>query len=210
MKKTLIFIAFIFLFTCGCFNQKVNQSDYAIFLSNSDSTLVSHFPKEIHTDFYNMVRRTDKNKNDIGFLVYLYHVSIDFDSLIRQMNQISIAKYDSGDSCLLIVNRFETDSSDFKSQKAIITDSSLIDKECYQGLYPIPNFIDYETSSPHSGIKLPKGYKIYLLEGKSRIPDKKYKLKENPQMPDNWKNGYSKGVAINKDEKTVIYWGIIW
>lgn len=29
-------------------------------------------------------------------------------------------------------------------------------------------------------------------------------------MPKGWKNGYSKGICVNKKERVVIYWLIIW
>ena len=55
-----------------------------------------------------------------------------------------------------------------------------------------------------------KDFEIYVLESKFGNHFKEFNLKPNSQMPVNWKNGYSKGFAVDKLNKIVIYWGIIW
>ena len=49
-----------------------------------------------------------------------------------------------------------------------------------------------------------------MIEAKSGKYFKNFDILPNPQMPLDWQNGYSKGLAINKKRKTIIYWGIIW
>ena len=46
--------------------------------------------------------------------------------------------------------------------------------------------------------------------GKKDESGEEFKMTPNPQMPANWKNGYSKGIAVNRGKKTLIYWGVIW
>ncbi len=45
------------------------------------------------------------------------------------------------------------------------------------------------------------------------VKEKKYEAfgnMEEGHMPEEWKHGYSKGVAINKEKKEAIYWIEIW
>jgi hypothetical protein len=35
-------------------------------------------------------------------------------------------------------------------------------------------------------------------------------MKPAYQMPKQWQNGYSKGIAISKEKRTVVYWTVIW
>ena len=53
-------------------------------------------------------------------------------------------------------------------------------------------------------------FDIYILEAKSGNYFKEFELLPNPQMPKEWENGYSKGIAINSKNKTLIFWGLIW
>ena len=51
---------------------------------------------------------------------------------------------------------------------------------------------------------------IYVLEsGKGKYLEK-YDLPPSPQMPNSWKNGYSKGVSVSEKRKMAIYWSIAW
>lgn len=84
--------------------------------------------------------------------------------------------------------------------------------------YPVPFF---ETENlERIGVKsgdifsnknisgLSSDFVIYVLDSKSGIYWKGLKL--NKYMPDDWKNGYSKGVCINHKKGLTIYWLIIW
>lgn len=85
-----------------------------------------------------------------------------------------------------------------------------IEKKCIGNMFPIPNFIDYPKVSPTDTFALGNSFTIYILEAKPGIHFDKYDLRPFDHMPNKWKNGYSKGMALSETQRTVIYWGLIW
>lgn len=209
MLKKIIFV-FILAFIISCNSQSVSKiilEKYSLMKKEFNDKDVDHFPNSI-TFPYNLIENKNKSKNDICLLLYQYDAEEkDIDSVLTKN---AIAKYDSDNECLLIVNRFQTlENRDFDIEVEI-TDSTKINRNCYKGLYPIPSFIDYQYPNAENDIKLDKDFKIYVLEAKPGNFYKKFNLSPNPQMPKEWENGFSKGIAISKSKKTIIYWSIIW
>jgi len=67
-------------------------------------------------------------------------------------------------------------------------------------LYPFPNLINRKTF---------KNYRIIFYEFKKGKFLTGKKLKENKNLNDEWKHGYSRGIAINK-ENEYTFWTQIW
>jgi hypothetical protein len=129
--------------------------------------------------------------------------------ILEKIKKTSIAKYSSTADCLLIVNRFETFETDDKLEVPKI-DSTKLENECEVDLLPIPNFIDYHYLNKKNDLKLDEDFEIYVLESDRGNHFETFKLGQAPQMSTKWKNGYSKGIAVNEKKKTVIFWSIIW
>lgn len=111
---------------------------------------------------------------------------------------------------MLIVNRFETIETN-ENQTIPIIDSALLNRKCYSNKYPIPNFVNYEKYNRDKALGLDDTFVIYVLESKNvKSWGNEFDMGPAEQMPDNWKNGYSKGVAISQEKQTVIYWTVIW
>jgi hypothetical protein len=206
-------IAMSFLIT-SCNGQAHNtrtNKKYLKYKNEFDKELTKHFPHNLSSYPNEIIRSTDTLKNNICFMLYEYDVQKDkLDSIAKKVYNLSIAKYKSNDSCLLIVNRFETMKSYENRTVVEIKDSSKINQDCFKNLYPIPNFINYNSPNRDSELKLTDDFDIYILEAKSGNHWKEYKVLPNPQMPDKWKNGYSRGIALNKEKNIIIYWAIIW
>jgi hypothetical protein len=226
MKKVSFIVVFLCQFLMGSCNNldSRNSGDktsfdtsnivtYRKFRRNFDVKLIDHFPSAIITDTcYKLTSKTDKQKNDVGLLLYNYVVNKrTIDSIEENLKRKSIlAKYVSSDSCLLVVNRFETRETSENGTTPEIKDTAQINRDCYERRYPVPNFIECKYSTKGSATKLDSTFVIYVLEARSGKFFPKYDLKPSPQMPVKWKNGYSKGIAISEQRKTVIYWGILW
>lgn len=213
--KILSIIIMLILTSCKNEANKLNNSKanqrYIDFKKDFDSSFVRHFPESILSERSFFTSKMNISKNDVGF--YLYEYDVEESSIYKIMSENqkrAIAKYNSQDSILFIVNRYETIQT-YKYREAVsIEDSIYLIDNFFLNFYPIPNFIDYENAKKSKGIWIPKGYKIYVLEAKPGVSYKEFELLPNPQMPENWKNGFSRGIAINEKEKTVIYWGVIW
>lgn len=214
MKKLNVLLLLILIAFNSCrdkrtFNGVANQR-YLTLKNQFDSTLVNHFPAKLNSTDNFTVSNSNLNKNDVGLFLFEYNVSIkSINDIEKKIVQQSKGIYGSADFCLLIVNRFETKRTKDSVEVVIIKDSSLIDKSCYNKLLPIPNFIDFSISAGRD-FWMDKDFKIYVLNAISGKSHKRFLLQPNPQMPKEWENGFSKGIAINNVKNTVIYWSIIW
>ncbi|WP_161627176.1 hypothetical protein [Flavobacterium subsaxonicum] len=195
---------------CGCNGQSNSQNKYLKSKSEFNDSLTEHFPNELATYPREIIKDKNISKNNFCFILYEYKANLNkVDSVLNSIRDISIGKYSSKDPCLLIVNRFETIDT-YENRKVVeITDSLKVNRDCYKNFYPTPNFINYNSSSKSNGF-LDKEFELYVLGAKSGNFWKEYNLKPNPQMPIEWANGYSKGVAVSLDKKTLIYWFIVW
>lgn len=219
MKRHLTFVFFILLVFESCSQKALENSEgktldkdeYAEYKRDFDFEFINHFPLKVIFPEYLIVNRTNKEKNDVGLILYQYGLNLGIIDTIESkvIKNGFLAKYKSTDSCLLVVNRFETFETHKNVVKPPIIDSSLVDRKCYEKKYPIPNFIDYSLPNTKIGLKLDDSFDLFVFEAKPK-PNNRFELQPSPQMPSNWKNGYSKGVAISKRNKTVIYWAIIW
>jgi hypothetical protein len=209
MKNLVIlFSALFFLISC---DRNYNIENYLNFKSTFDKKLIDQFPDKLICSSYGMYSHTNTEKNDVGFFLYQkFKETKTIDSLINSYENTAIKKYTSKDKCLLIVNRFETKETHENIEPLKISDSSRLYLECEKELFPIPNFIVYNKSNANNYLKLDDSFTIYVLESKAGNNFNKFNLKPFLQMPEKWRNGYSKGIAISKQNMEVIYWSIVW
>lgn len=189
-------------------------------LAKFETNFVDHFPNQITTPTYTLLSSENTIRGFVGLLLYEY--KIDIDSLVelqKEFESRAIAHYKSDANCLLVINRFDTDETYVYPKLIILPDSVVVNKLCYEGLFPIPKFFNYENevSNPSRKIadnsqdyeaSLPPDFDIYVIEAKAGDYFEKYDLIPNRQMPNGWKNGYSKGVAISKDHQSIAYWSV--
>jgi len=187
-------------------------------LKKFDKAFINHFPTSIVTPFNTIISAENIERGFIGILLYEYDMDEDSLTVIEnKMQHKAMKNYKSEDDCLLVINRFDTDETFGYPEKIVLPNSALVNRTCYQGLLPIPKFFKYRNEFLNSIEKenfeesetmLPLGFNIYVLEAKPGIYSEKYDLIPNRQMPDGWKNGYSKGVAISQKHRCVIYWSV--
>lgn len=202
-NKIVLFLLLLISFT-SCNNDQIrnkkSDEDYLEALGRMDPQLTDHFPSKIITTNYSTHYVKKVENNEVYLIHYVYNVSDnDLKSARRFTRSKSIAHYNANDSCLLIINRNETKQ-----------DSLIMDSNCYIDKVPVPRFKDVIHPQSSNYIKLNSNYVLYVIEANSKDFYRTYNLKPNESMPNNWKNGYSKGIAINEKEKTIIYWITIW
>ncbi len=133
-----------------------------------------------------------------------------FTNINARIENDAIVKYPSDKNCLLVLNRFATHQNYGYPEKHEI-DTNLINRDCYDNLYPIPNFSNFSKyQSNETECKLTKDFTVYVLEAKTGKFLDRNKLTLGTYMPKNWKNGFSKGVAISNEREVIIFWVIIW
>lgn len=172
-----------------------------------DSNLISHFPSFLGDNdvYYNDV---NLNINNISFQIYSSNISsIKIDSIESKVKQQSKKSYSENDSCLFIVNKFLNEDNYLSDYKITKSDKSI---QCNKEYLPVPNFWNFKIYQGNNKSKFSEDFHIYVLDAKPGIYWTKNALKPSESMPNGWENGYSKGVAISKEKRIIIYWLIIW
>lgn len=188
------------------------ELDYEECKNNFNKKLIDHFPEKVeNSDHSSYSCKTNVKKNNFGLLLYEYGVNLERIKLIENSAKSkAISKYTSSDSCLLVVNRFETRETLENNDSPKILNKYLFKRSCYENKFPVPNFVDYENYTVYGETRLDNGFDLYVIEANSDYNFGNSEFGSNSQMPENWKNGYTKGIAINRGKSMVIYWGIIW
>jgi len=212
MKKIIIF-TFLFLIHNSCSN---NDPFWFLDIDNDYNKVkkefkdyIDFFPKYNQATCKVVTWSLDK-ETEFNLKVVFSFSKTEFEKILKNIKKKSIAQYSSSSKCLLVLNRFDTHEN-YGSPESDEIQNELIDLPCYKNLYPIPNFSVFsDYYSDKTTCKLKKGFSIYVLDAKPGFFLKQNKLTEGKYMPVYWKNGFSKGVAINEKERIAIYWIIIW
>lgn len=212
---SVVFILLIVSVFNGCGQNQPNTSQFYLEKKKDyEKKFVDQFPEKVSSssDSNRVFSYRYESKNDVALMLYEYGLPENELKLVGNRSQKqAVATYNYLDSCLLIVNRFETKKTMDNYELPDIKDSTLLDKECYHNKLPIPNFIIYEGDNGNPNFGLDNSFKIYVFEAKKKKSWlKEFNMKPAYQMPKQWQNGYSKGIAISEKKKTVIYWTVIW
>ncbi|RZJ72577.1 hypothetical protein [Flavobacterium sp.] len=206
MKKMLLLLLLLQFFISSCDNRnfliETSNKNFEAYKLDFDAKFFDQFPKKITSPYTDIISNTNRRKNDIGLFLYENDVPLNKINQFKQrVLNSAIATYKATDTCLLVVNRFETEESYKSFERVSSIDSLQIDRDCAIKNYPVPNFISSNYSATKNKIKLDESFDIYVFEAKSGNNFPNYTLQPSPQMPKKWGNGYSKGVAISEKKK---------
>lgn len=196
--KLSIFILVLTLQSCLNVTDPMHQAQYIAIYKAFDNKLVSHFPKKMPNNWVATSYSSPENVSEYMTTAELC-LSIQipskekFEELKKQLKKEAKVIKNSFDSCLLLVDSKENENS----------------KNC-NGLYPIPQQTIYDFDEMGNPALRLENTEVALLDYKSGkfLENKNLKAKET--LPENWKNGYSKGYAFNNKEQIIMYWLIIW
>lgn len=195
----------------------INKEYKTKYLDQFDANFINHFPDSITSSSYTLLNPNNVERGFIGLLLYEYKMNID--SLYKiesSLIQRGLPVYNSKSDSLLIINKFDTDETYLYPEKIILPNTINVNEICDCNSLPIPKFFKYtnnisnpENRKKNGKLLLPDNFNYYVLEAKAGNIQG-YDLSPNRQMPEKWKNGYSKGIGINAKEKSIIYWFIIF
>lgn len=161
--------------------------------ANSQFRIVSIFPERC--PLYNRCGITLIMEQDAEIIIELKKAYG-----LNEFNKISF----NGD-CNLVVNKYDS-----IADCEIYLDSLVL---CSDRLKPTPNFPRIlnksKTRITPSVIDINQ-FDIYIIEAIPGLFLDKENLSNGQCMPSDWKNGFSRGVAINETNNNVIYWLEIW
>lgn len=205
-------IVLFILIVSGCF--QLPDPDYTTRLKKIPAFFIDHFPNQLPNDRPStFTTNTDTTNQCIYYFLMLY----DLDSILKldtsNLDQQALATYHAEDTNLITIKR-EAVTYWNPEKKKYYTDT-IRDNKYY---YPVPYF---ETKTLHfyeGDIKdiysdetpsgLSKDFMLYVFD--FNTGNFWQGLKPLNYLPEGWKNGYTKGVAINKSKKVVIHWFVVW
>lgn len=223
MKKSLIILPFVIsVFTASCQNvetEKKIQNRYQVSFETLKPVMVDHFPEQLPDSsiFLTTFPKKDHTKMfgfapDMVILCKTYSQS-QYQERKHHFQGLSNNIYTSDDSSLLLIFSYadviEIDGMTYSNQESPQRQELAKHNVNMASSLPVPIFnIDEYKSNTRSG--LPLDFKIHVLTAKpGKFIDEKY-LEECECLPDKWKHGYSKGVAMSDEKNTVIYYLFIW
>ncbi len=210
MTKIILGSLFI-LFSCGCRVESDYNSAYKNERSNLQvyftDSLLHHIPEETLNPFrlISVFPERCPMYNRCGVIILLKHDESYIANLKRKYGLKDLLKINFLDSCNLIVNKHDSIVACREYLNSI--------SNCKKLLLPIPD-LDRIVNNSKTIVK-PESinlgeYDIFVLEASPGhyINDKF--LSNGQCMPNEWRNGFSRGLAINEQNSKVIYWLEIW
>ncbi len=173
-----------------------HQAQYIKCYKSFDKELVDHLPKKVPSNcFYTSYGSPEYINEYSSSTNLIIEIRITSKEKFKRQKNALIADAKivkkSSDNCLLVV-----DCEDNKN---------LPHCDVY---YPIPQETIYDFESD-KWIKQ-ENCEVALIDYKpGKFVKSKY-LTEKEYLPNNWRNGYSKGYSFDNSKQTITYWLIIW
>lgn len=192
--KITYFKLFIFLTLLSC-GQNQKEDAFLEGINVFNPKLIEHFPTTIPVQ--------EERQFVLGYPAGSYAKGMAYAILSYKTDSIEIA------NALLYLQTKKINGLIPKDNAFIIIGDSL-DYSKKSNAIPIPNFEICEKDYGPNSIRLTEYFKIYVIESEAgRFIEKRY-LTDKNKVPENWKNGFSRGLAINDQEKEIIYWLCVW
>lgn len=193
-------------------NQSINDFNEKIEEQTTLKSIINYFPNENLANYLSLslsLPLNEKNRQR-GFAVLICELE---DHLKSNLNDyICIKNYEDDEKFIVNMN-FRKDYQLDQTQNFYFTNE-----------YPVPNFHieDWQLGSTridtvinkkryvYNKYVVPTDMKVYIMEA---CNGSFWKIESNDFRPSSlgeWKNGYTKGVAISESANKIIYYFIIW
>lgn len=207
----LILFALMITFLLGC-NSEFKKLRFEDGIEYFDPKLLVHFPEMIPIKYsQHVVSENISNSHPHVWLMY-YSEKTKLDSLVAALDNVALVKYESDDSCLLVIDKHlnEKNWREYDKNRRVPKKMVYDDKLCHKDKLPVPNFYSETWRNSHRSSVGLEGFELYVLEAKSGIFMDSTRLPNGLYTPKGWTHGFSRGVALNKETNVVIYWADIW
>lgn len=229
MKKIIIPVIIIFVIS-ACHNnyykrlQEEDNANYKKRLSYFCDSLVIHFPEKLklgNYNSYNNIQYKDSLKrlltefSDSRYFCEIHYDSIEYKEREKYYEQLKQKELSVNDNNLwLIVDDGGEPINTPYYMNEQYSNFSLLDEliehnKSIKNGYPVP-FFEIEEYKAKTLCNLNENFTLYILGyGTGKFLADGY-LYECPYLPNEWKHGYSRGVAVNDKENIIIYWITVW
>lgn len=210
MFKYLFFGLILILFNISCFYD--SNTDYRNNLNKVPKVLTEHFPQNLRDDKnFSLIMNLDTSSQCLSF--FLFDFSAEDTSCMEKVekNKSFLQKFSAVDSNLIVVKRQTTlywNPEKFRDFSTAPLGNRNLPIPYFESIKNPSNKFTNNLFSSTSESGLEKGFTFYVLDYK---PGKFWEgLKDLDYMPVGAKNGYSRGLAFNRESKVIVYWFIVW
>lgn len=222
MRNIIILPFIIIVLAVACQNVDVSkqiQERYNKSIRFFESDIVDHFPTELtdSSGYSTTVPKTDTMEmagfGVDGLFLWKTYSLLQYTAIVSKFANLSNTTYSANDSSLLLVFSYsdviEIVGEIYRDQESPELQALAKHNVNKANSLPVPLFeIDEYKASTMSG--LTGDFKLFVLDAQpGKYIDDKY-LQECECIPEQWKHGYSKGVAFSDEKQVVIYWVIVW
>lgn len=222
MRNIILSSLLIFAFSAGCQNidiKKQIQETYKNGINFFNNDLANHFPAELldSSGFSTNVIKKDTLKL-LGFgisetMLWIHYQDKKYFRLKSHYDSLSNITYSANDTNLLLLFSYcdvvELEGKIYENQEPPERQKLAQHNVTTATSLPVPLFeIDEYKGNTMYGLN--DDFKLYLLDAKpGKYLSDEY-LQECECLPEKWKHGYSKGVALSDEKRVVIYWIAVW
>ncbi len=218
MRK-LLFLLFILILGCSPKTKKTDEqliqekiirylnAMYDNDLSLFDNKLIDHFPDKVDSTQINYYASYPPTAREVSCYLEKKITTNEYDNLMDHYSSVSKEILIPSDS-LLVINRFDG-MGKLSNYKLTDLERKIIEASSSYSL-PVPNFWRSQFSSDKTPCHLSNSFKLYIIDAKKGKYLADSCLTKGEHMPSDWKNGFSKGIAISKDSLAAIYWIVVW
>lgn len=204
MAICYFYVIVVFSIVSGCINSvKKSNNNYIKSLDiarvNFSDSMINHFPDAVGDTFKVKLKLPNgKIKSDrYGFILLIKSSRQMFFGFKKNFASSSFKKVSFSDKYTIIIDSVN-----------IIDDD--IDVDSLVAIPNIPKILKRQYNRPKIRELIMDHYDFYVIESSTEsILEKEY-LTEGKGLPKEWKNGYSKGIAINEIDNELIYWLEAW
>jgi len=222
MKNVFLISLLALFFTPSCnFDDSSNriQTEYSQSLMFFDENLVNAFPGTLpqYAAFStNVLNPKELINNCFGESILYMWTQLDektMDEYLVSFSSRNMNGYNTNDSSLLLIfsycDEIESDGKISSGWESVERQKLAKYNKSIPTASPIPYF-DIDEFSGENWSGLSNDFKLYILGAESgTFINEKY-LEECECLPDKWKHGYSKGIAISEERWVAIYWIVVW
>lgn len=219
--KTFL-VLFLIISNISCLNTNFDQS--IKFYYNKDrglfpKELTEHFPDDISEGCIELKSKYSPSKlADSCFRPNELYVSIKYNqdnyNILKTKFLQSSYQLNPNDTNLLLIMSYcdvlIVDGYVFRNRENEKTKELARKNSNRDNGIPIPIFILEDFKQVDNPCNLSNDFIIYVIDAQPGIFLDKEIMNECVCMPDTWKHGFSRGVALNDSENIVIYWLEIW
>lgn len=187
-------------------------------------SLTKHFPKEFEHGGYETTVSGSVDTIKYFFKIHrMYfhqkYTDQEYSAIHSRVDSLTKAVYEANDSTLLMVfdyqDKVEVEGRIYHDVASPLKKELAHRNKSTSKSLPVPLFGDeYNTDAMYTGVTysgLRDGFKLYVLDADYGFFLPRNKLSDSSVcLPEKWKHGYSRGVALNDQTKEAVYWIVVW